>query len=120
MACSGRTGKEVSAFKSAEACATELSGNCAELNRQTQEVEHLATYRKQTTAIRSNRQKIEFCETQKVSVLPSLLKIGRRSFWMLIGATDCRLHDISNRFCLTFKNRRNSLKTITGDNSNWF
>ena len=86
MACSGRTGKEVSAFKSAEACATELSGNCAELNRQTQEVEHLVTYRKQTTAIRSNRQKIQFCETQKVSVLPSLLKIGRRSFWMLIGA----------------------------------
>src|SRR5476649_1908322 len=86
MACSGRTGKEVSAFKSAEACATELSGNCAELNRQTQEVEHLATYGKQTTAICSNRQKIQFCETQKVSVLPSLLKIGRRSFWMLIGA----------------------------------
>jgi len=35
--------------------------NYAKLNRQIQEVEHLATRRKQTPAIRSNRQKFQFC-----------------------------------------------------------
>src|ERR1700683_4532147 len=33
--------------------------NCAKLNRQTQEVEHPVTYRKQKTANRPNRQKIQ-------------------------------------------------------------
>src|SRR5271168_3646366 len=37
-------------------------GNRAKLNRQTQEVEHLVTHGKQTTAISSNRQKIKFCK----------------------------------------------------------
>jgi hypothetical protein len=63
--------------------------NCVKLNRQTQEVEHLATRRKQTTATCSNRQKIKFCKTQKLN-LPAvllegvpvrLLKATCRSFW---------------------------------------
>jgi hypothetical protein len=42
-------------------------GNRAKLNRQTQEVEHLVTHVKQTTAISSNRQKIQFCKTRNFS-----------------------------------------------------
>jgi len=39
------------------------SPNFDKLNRQIQEVEHLVTYRKQTTAIHSNRQNFHFCLT---------------------------------------------------------
>jgi hypothetical protein len=42
-------------------------GNRAKLNRQTQEVEHLVTHGEQTTAISSNRQKIQFCKTKNLS-----------------------------------------------------
>jgi RNA methyltransferase, TrmH family len=42
------------------------STNSAELNRQIQEVERLATHRKQTTALCSNRQKINFCTITKL------------------------------------------------------
>ena len=40
--------------------------NRAKLNRQTQEVEHLVTHGKQTTAISSNRQKIQFCKPKNL------------------------------------------------------
>jgi RNA methyltransferase, TrmH family len=43
-----------------------LLTNSAKLNRQIQEVECLATHRKQTTALCSNRQKINFCKTIKL------------------------------------------------------
>ncbi len=41
--------------------AAPFSTNRAKLNRQTPEIEHLATRRKQTAAICSNRQKINIC-----------------------------------------------------------
>jgi outer membrane lipoprotein-sorting protein len=40
---------------------SQLSANCDRLNRQTQEIEHPVTYRKQTPASYSNRQKIKKC-----------------------------------------------------------
>jgi hypothetical protein len=40
-----------------------FSSNFGKLNRQTQEVEHLVTHRKQTTATHSNRQNLHFCPT---------------------------------------------------------
>jgi dTMP kinase len=46
-----------------------FSTNCAKLNRQTPEVEHLASRRKQTPAICSNRQKINFCLDENVSAI---------------------------------------------------
>ena len=45
----------------------DFAGNRAKLNRQTQEVEHLVTHGKQTTGVSSNRQKIQFCKTKKLS-----------------------------------------------------
>jgi hypothetical protein len=81
VACGGRSEKEGSAFNRAEACTTDPSGNRAELNRQTQEVEHLVTLRKQTTASCSNRQKVNFCETQKLSVLPRLVRAADLFGW---------------------------------------
>src|ERR1700689_158680 len=50
-----------------------FSTNSAKLNRQTPEVERLATRTKQTLAICSNRQKINFCLDENLS-LPA-------SFW---------------------------------------
>jgi hypothetical protein len=41
-----------------------LPSNRDKLNRQTPELECLVTCRKQTTAIRSNRQKIQFCKSK--------------------------------------------------------
>src|ERR1700689_1172734 len=49
--------------------AAPFSTNSAKLNRQTPEVEHLATRRKQTPAICSNRQKINFCLDENVSAI---------------------------------------------------
>src|ERR1700733_9204517 len=46
--------------------AAPFSANSAKLNRQTPEIEHLATHRKQTPAICSNRQKINFCLDENV------------------------------------------------------
>src|ERR1700691_4031161 len=49
--------------------AAPLSTNSAKLNRQTPDIEHLATRRKQTLAICSNRQKINFCLDENVSAI---------------------------------------------------
>src|ERR1700677_1576459 len=51
-----------------------LSTNSAKLNRQTPEVERLATRRKQTLAICSNRQKINFCLDENLSLPASFLE----------------------------------------------
>ena len=53
--------------------------NCAKLNRQTQEVEHPVTYRKQKTANRPNRQKIQKW-THAFSV-PSCARVTKKSAW---------------------------------------
>src|ERR1700689_4118715 len=49
--------------------AAPFSANSAKLNRQTPEIEHLANHRKQTLAICSNRQKINFCLDENVSAI---------------------------------------------------
>src|ERR1700689_1215875 len=54
--------------------AAPLSTNRAKLNRQTPEIEHLATRRKQTLAICSNRQKINFCFDENLSLPASFLE----------------------------------------------
>src|SRR6202167_5167006 len=54
--------------------AAPFSTNSAKLNRQTPEVEHLATRRKQTLAICSNRQKINFCLDENLSLPASFLE----------------------------------------------
>src|ERR1700689_3214756 len=51
-----------------------FSTNSAKLNRQTPEVERLATRRKQTPAICSNRQKINFCLDENLSLPASCLE----------------------------------------------
>ncbi len=51
--------------------------NCAELNRQIQEIEHPVTYRKQTTANRSNRQKIQ--KWVYAFSVPSCARVTKRS-----------------------------------------
>src|ERR1700691_2031052 len=51
----------------ASTCSAGFVRNRAKLNRQTQEVEHLVTHGKQTTAISSNRQKIKSCRTKNLS-----------------------------------------------------
>jgi len=53
--------------------------HCAKLNRQTQEVEHPVTYRKQKTANRPNRQKIQKW-THAFSV-PSCARVTKKSAW---------------------------------------
>src|ERR1700677_1540294 len=54
--------------------AAPFSTNRAKLNRQTPEVERLATRRKQTPAICSNRQKINFCLDGNLSLPASFLE----------------------------------------------
>src|SRR6202167_2699999 len=54
--------------------AAPFSTNSAKLNRQTPEVKHLATRRKQTLAICSNRQKINFCFDENLSLPASFLE----------------------------------------------
>src|SRR6202167_2252238 len=54
--------------------AAPLSTNSAKLNRQTPDIEHLATRRKQTLAICSNRQKINFCLDENLSLPASFLE----------------------------------------------
>src|SRR5277367_4455146 len=56
--------------------------NCAKLNRQTPEVEHLATRRKQTPAIRSNRQNFHFCLNEISTPLSS---VGAREHARILG-----------------------------------
>jgi dTMP kinase len=56
--------------------------NCAKLNRQIPEVEHLATRRKQTPAIRSNRQKFQFCLAEISTPLSS---VGAREHARILG-----------------------------------
>src|ERR1700691_2701618 len=51
--------------------------NCAKLNRQTQEIEHPVTYRKQTTANSSNRQKIQ--KWACAFSVPSCARVTKRS-----------------------------------------
>src|ERR1700689_465299 len=51
-----------------------FSTNCAKLNRQTPDIEHLASRRKQTPAICSNRQKINFCVDENLSLPASFLE----------------------------------------------
>src|SRR6202050_3039776 len=51
-----------------------LSTKCAKLNRQTPEIEHPATRRKQTLAICSNRQKINICLDENLSLPASFLE----------------------------------------------
>jgi RNA methyltransferase, TrmH family len=80
-----------------------LSTNSARLNRQTPELEHLATHGKQTTAVCSNRQKIKFCKTEKSSAT---------------GTAAREFQQISNRNCLANRNRRDSLKIKDRDISN--
>jgi len=51
-----------------------FSTNSAKLNRQTPEIEHLANRRKQTLAICSNRQKINFCFDENLGLPASFLE----------------------------------------------
>src|ERR1700691_340541 len=51
--------------------------HCAKLNRQTQEVEHPVTYRKQTTVSLSNRQKIQKWEC--AFSMPSCARVTKKS-----------------------------------------
>jgi hypothetical protein len=59
LVCTCRTGLVRDASMTGSAC----SPNFDKLNRQIQEVEHLLTHRKQTTAPHSNRQFFHFCPT---------------------------------------------------------
>jgi len=54
--------------------AAPFSTNSAKLNRQTPEIERLATRRKQTPAICSNRQKINICLNENLSLPASFLE----------------------------------------------
>jgi outer membrane lipoprotein-sorting protein len=56
---------------------SQLSANCRRLNRQTQEIEHPVTYRKQTTASCSNRQKIK--KWTPAFSMPSCARVNNRS-----------------------------------------
>jgi len=59
-----------------------LPANRAKLNRQIQEVEHLATHTKQTPAIRSNRQKFQFCLDE---ISTQLSSVGAREHARILG-----------------------------------
>jgi hypothetical protein len=59
-----------------------LPANCAKLNRQTPEVEHLATRTKQTPAICSNRQKFQFRLGETSTPLSS---VGARGHARILG-----------------------------------
>src|ERR1700735_4021801 len=88
MVCGGRAGTEGSNSNPPEArlrptptgcllgaaLAAGFSENRAELNRQTRELEHHVTRRKQTIAIRSNRQKIQFCLNENSGSLAGFLE----------------------------------------------
>ena len=115
-----------------------FSTNRDKLNRQTPEVERLVTYRKQRIALSSNRQKIRFSKTEKLSSPASFLEgaavtrlqylrafptgLARRGG--LAQSVFCEgfgVHKhISNRFWLTNRIRRNSLKTNHRPISNRF
>ena len=115
-----------------------FSTNRHKLNRQTPEIERLVTYRKQRIALSSNRQKIRFSKTEKLSSPASFLEgaavtrlqylrafptgLARRGG--LAQSVFCEgfgVHKhISNRFWLTNRIRRNSLKTNHRPISNRF
>jgi hypothetical protein len=115
-----------------------FSANRDKLNRQTPEIERLVTYRKQRIALSSNRQKIRFSKTEKLSSPASFLEgaavtrlqylrafptgLARRGG--LAQSVFCEgfgVHKhISNRFWLTNRIRRNSLKTNHRPISNRF
>jgi len=115
-----------------------FSANRDKLNRQTPEIERLVTYRKQRIALSSNRQKIRFSKTEKLSSPASFLEgaavtrlqylrafptgLARRGG--LAQSVFCEgfgVHKhISNRFWPTNRIRRNSLKTKDRDISNRF
>jgi phospholipase C len=88
MACGGSSGTKASVLNLAETrlrsdpadrllgaiLAAEFFSNPTKLNRQTRELEHHVTHRKQTTATRSNRQKFQFCFNENLGSLTGFLE----------------------------------------------
>ena len=75
----------------------DFAGNRAKLNRQTQGVEHLVTHGKQTTGVSSNRQKIQFCKTKKLSTAAAcvealILRVHRD---IMLGSQRCNLRRLA-------------------------
>jgi hypothetical protein len=103
----------------ASALGVEFSWNRAWLNRQTRELKRLVTHGKQTAAISSNRQKIQFRKTDN-AITSAILSAAESSpdrdpeFSLnALEGTDIRgvLQFLTNRFWLTSRMRCNSFKT---------